>query len=59
MKKIKLKDINICESGPHLAEHRVNGKWKKWIGREELESITAQPIRQFIKKINNNKGETK
>ena len=49
--KIDPKDINIMPEGhPHRAEHRVNGKWKKWIGHKELESIVAQPLRKFIKK---------
>ena len=48
--KIKIKDINVCKSGPHLAEHRVNGQWQKWIGREELASIVTEPLREFIDK---------
>ena len=47
---IKLKDINICDSGPHFAEHRVNGQWQKWIGRTELENIVTEPLREFIDK---------
>tara|TARA_R100001086_G_scaffold192605_3_gene109863 strand:- start:400 stop:624 length:225 start_codon:yes stop_codon:yes gene_type:complete len=46
--KIKLKDINVCKTGPHFAEHRVNGVWKKWIGRTELENIVTEPLREFI-----------
>jgi len=48
--KIKIKDINVCKSGPHLAEHRVNGQWQKWIGKEELASIVTEPLREFIDK---------
>jgi len=49
--KIKLKDINIMPEGhPHRAEHRVNGRWKKWISHKELETIATEPLRKFIKK---------
>jgi hypothetical protein len=49
---VRLKDINICESGPHYAEWRVKGVWQKWLSRKELEEIIRRyktnPVRKKL-----------
>jgi len=37
--RVKLKDITICQSGPHYAEWRVKGVFQKWLSRSDLEKI--------------------
>lgn len=51
---VRLKDINICESGPHYAEWRVKGVWQKWLSRSELEEIlrrhNTSPLRMMLRR---------
>lgn len=37
--KVRLRDIRVCESGPHAAEWRVKGVFQKWISKSELNKI--------------------
>lgn len=37
--RIRLKDITICQSGPHYARWDVCGVFQKWLSRSDLEKI--------------------
>ena len=38
--RVRLRDINVCTSGPHYAEWRVHGVFQKWLSRSELNKIS-------------------